>query len=475
MNQPNLIDGVWIAADDAGTIDVLDAATDEVIATVPDVGEAETRRAVDAAASSLETWSTTPPESRIAIVRRIAEVLEHRTDHLASIIVRENGKPRREAMAEVAYAASFFPAAADAMASLEDEPLRIPGKTVVVRHRPVGVCAAITPWNFPLAMLAKKTAPALATGCPQIVKPAEQTPLSAIAFAEIVMEAGVPAGALGLVTGDPATIGRTLLEDERVRKLSFTGSTEVGRILMRGAASNITRLSLELGGHAPLIVFEDADLDEALRITIAAKFRNGGQTCISPNRFLVHRAIHDEFATALARKVASLRSGPGDRTETDLGPLIDAAAVTKVERHVQDAVEKGGRLLTGGGRRRVEGCVDRFPEPAVLTGCTPEMLCWREETFGPVCPIAAFDDEDTAIRMANDSRHGLAAYAVTRDPDRMTRLGHRLEAGIIGINDPAPGVARVPFGGLKHSGFGREGGRWGMAEYLEPITVSIGS
>lgn len=473
MDHLDLIAGCWTGADDGRTFDVRDPATDDLVGRVPDVGAAETRRAIDAATAALEGWQATPVADRVAILHAIAAGLEAEAKDLATIIVRENGKPRREALAEVTYAASFFTAAADAVGDLQDETVSVPGKRIRVRYRPVGVTAAITPWNFPLAMLAKKTAPAFATGCPQIVKPAEQTPLSAIAFARIAVEAGVPAGVLGLVTGDPATIGATLLGDPRVRKVSFTGSTEVGRLLMRGAADHFQRLSLELGGHAAMLVFEDADLDDAIRIAMAAKFRNGGQTCVCPNRFLVHRSIHEAFVERLAAAVSALRSGRGDDDATDLGPLIDDAGLAKVEAHVADAIERGARLVTGGGRRRVEGCADRFPEPAVLVDCGPGMRCWHEETFGPVCPVRAFDEESEAIAIANDSEYGLASYAITRDAARIDRLSRSLQTGIIGINDPVPAIARVPFGGLKLSGFGREGGRWGLREYVEPVTISV--
>ncbi len=468
----NLIGGRWSVADAGATFAVRDPATEAIIAEVPSLGQTEVRRAIDAASAVRSGWESTPVADRVEILRRIETGLLAATDELAAIIVSENGKPLREARAEVAYAASFFPAAANAIVDIEEEFVPVDGKRVRVRYRPVGVSAAITPWNFPLAMLAKKTAPALATGCPQIVKPAEQTPLSAIAFAQIAVEAGVPSGVLSLVTGDPATIAAAILGDARVRKLSFTGSTEVGRLLMRGAAERMLRLSLELGGHAPMLVFEDADLDEAVRIAMAAKFRNGGQTCVCPNRFLVQRTVHDAFVDRLATAVASLRSGHGSSPDVELGPLIDGAGMAKVMGHIEDAVANGATVVTGGGRRIVPGCVDRFPEPTVLTGVGPGMRCWHEETFGPVCPVRAFDDEEEAVLLANDTEFGLASYAITHDAARIERLSRTLESGIVGINDPVPAIAVVPFGGLKQSGFGREGGKWGVHEYLEPVTVS---
>ena len=472
MNTRNLIGDTWIEPTPGRGLEVLDPARDEVVAVVPDVGAGETTEAIDAAERALEGWAGTSPRTRASVLRSLADLLGQRRDHLAHLITLEQGKPLAESRAEVTYAASFLPVAADAATAVSPDFPRVPKKSVTVHHRPVGVTAAITPWNFPLAMLAKKSASALAVGCTQIIKPAEQTPLTAIAFVELAREAGIPPGVINLVTGHPEPIGRTLLEDGRVRKLSFTGSTEVGRILMRGAAEELVRLSLELGGHAPFLVFEDADLDRAVSMALAAKFRNGGQTCVCPNRFLVHRKRHDAFVERLAAAATALTSGPGDREGVDLGPLIDDAGLEKVESHVRDAVGRGANLVCGGGRRVVDGFTDRFPEPTVLTSISREMRCWTEETFGPVCPVRAFEDDDEAIRLANDSRHGLAAYAVTTDRSRIDRLGRELTAGIIGVNDAIPAVAAVPFGGVGHSGFGREGGRWGLAEYLETITVS---
>ncbi|MAD78084.1 MAG: succinate-semialdehyde dehydrogenase (NADP(+)) [Planctomycetaceae bacterium] len=472
MNTRNLIGGTWLEPSPGRGLEVRDPARDHVVAVVPDVGVGETIEAIDAAERALEGWAGTSAGTRASILRRLAVLLDERRDQLAHLITLEQGKPLAESQAEVSYAASFLPVAADAATALSPDFPRVPARSVTVHQRPVGVTAAITPWNFPLAMLAKKSASALAVGCTQIIKPAEQTPLSAIAFVELAREAGIPPGVINLVTGHPEPIGRTLLEDGRVRKLSFTGSTEVGRILMRGAAEELVRLSLELGGHAPFLVFEDADLDRAVSMALTAKFRNGGQTCVCPNRFLVHRNRHDDFVERLAAAATALTSGPGDREGVDLGPLIDDAGLRKVESHVRDAVDRGADLVCGGGRRVVEGFTDRFPEPTVLTSISREMRCWTEETFGPVCPVRAFADDDEAIRLANDSKHGLAAYAVTTDRSRIDRLGRELNAGIIGVNDAIPAVAAVPFGGIGHSGFGREGGRWGLAEYLETITVS---
>ena len=472
MREANLIGGDWVDSDAGRTLEVLDPATDALVGRVPAMGRAETTRAVDAAAAAFPGWAARPAAARAATLREIASRMEAAKSGLAALVTAEQGKPLAEAAAEVEYAQSFFEVAAAAVGTLEDERPSVSGKSIRVRRRPVGVAVAITPWNFPIAMLAKKVAPALAAGCTQILKPAEQTPLSAIAFAEIAVEAGVPAGVFNLLTGDPAPIAEVLLADSRVRKLSFTGSTEVGRLLMRGGATNLLRLSLELGGHAPMLVFEDAGIESAVRIAMAAKYRNGGQTCICPNRFLVHESIHDAFVAALAAASAALVSGIGTQPGVALGPMIDDVAIAKVEAHVADAIRHGATLVTGGGRRRVAGAADRFHEPTVLAGCTGEMRCWREETFGPVCPVRSFRDDDEAIELANDSEYGLAAYAITSAPDRIERLGTSLQAGVIGINDPGPAVAAVPFGGVRHSGFGREGGRWGLEEYLELVTVS---
>ena len=472
MNTANIVGNHRIPAAKDREMMVLDPATDELVATVPDCGAAETIQAIDAAADAFQRWRLVPAADRASVLLAFAEALTADRERLASILTREQGKPLAESRMEIDYAASFLPVAAEAVLGIEDERIDLPGKDVQVRHRPLGVTAAITPWNFPIAMLAKKTAPALAAGCVQVVKPAEQTPLSAIAFAEIGLRVGIPPGVLNVITGSPEPIGEALLADPRVRKISFTGSTEIGRLLMRGGARNLLRLSLELGGHAPLIVFEDADLDQAIDVAITAKFRNAGQTCISPNRFLIHHSLHDAFVDRLVVAATSLVSGRGDQDGVQLGPLIDDAAVAKVFAHVEDATASGASLACGGGRRTFAGLTDRFPEPTVLVNTGPDMLCWQEETFGPVCPVRSFTDDDEALELANDTEYGLAGYAITDDPERIARLGRDLQAGIIGINDGGPAVAQVPFGGIKHSGFGREGGRWGVQEYLELTTVS---
>lgn len=397
-------------------------------------------------------------------------------ERLALLMTREQGKPLAESRVEIAYAASFIEWAAEEAKRVEGEiiPASKTGKRILVLRQPVGVTAAITPWNFPAAMITRKLGPALATGCTMVVKPAESTPLSALALGELALEAGIPAGVFNIVTGDAEAIGKELLENETVRALSFTGSTEVGKILMRQAAHHVTRLSLELGGHAPFIVFDDADLEAAVEGAMASKFRNMGQTCICANRFLVQEGIYDDFVTALERATARLRVGNGAEEGVQVGPLIDDEAVAKVERHVEDALAHGAKLRLGGERRRIDGLADRFYAPTILENCTPEMLVSREETFGPVAPVRRFRHEQEAIEAANDSPYGLAAYFYTRDASRLMRVAEALEYGVVGANDGAPSTAQAPFGGVKQSGFGREGGRYAMDEYLSIKYVSWG-
>lgn len=456
---------------DTERFDVTDPADDAVVGSAPRDGAAEVRAAIDQAAAGQPDWASRSAGARAEIMDAVAASLIHETEPLAAIITSEQGKPLREARAEVAYAAGFFTVAARECVRLDDETIPVPGKLAEVRHRPIGVAAAITPWNFPLAMLAKKTAAALAVGCSQLVKPAEQTPLSAMRLARIAVDSGVPVGVLGIVTGPPDVLGEAMFGDPRLRKVSFTGSTEVGRLLIARSAANIIPLSLELGGHAPMLVFDDADLGLAIDLAMTAKFRNGGQTCIAPNRFLVQAGIHDRFVEGLVERASALTSGRGG-DDLDLGPLIDDAAVAKVQRHIDDAVSHGASVALGGGLRSIAGLADRFPEPTVLLQTGPKMQCWREETFGPVCPIRRFTSEDEAIELANASPYGLAGYVATGSCERGSRVASRLDCGIIGVNDGLPAVPDVPFGGVKQSGFGREGGRLGLQEYLEPITIS---
>jgi succinate-semialdehyde dehydrogenase/glutarate-semialdehyde dehydrogenase len=476
LQTKNLIGGRWTSARSGERLPVTNPATDEEIAQVPRGGAEDARGAIEAAAEALPAWRARTAIDRGAILRRLAVLMLEHQERLAALMTAEQGKPLAESRGEIAYAASFVDWAAEEGKRVYGEtvPSSHPDKRILVLRQPVGVCAATTPWNFPAAMITRKLGPALAAGCTIVIKPAEQTPLSALAIAELCVEAGVPAGVVNVITGRSKPIGEELLGNPTVRKLSFTGSTEVGRILMRNAAQNLTRLSLELGGHAPFLVFEDADLDRAVAGLMACKFRNMGQTCVCANRVFVHRAVHDAFAGRLVQAVQALKIGRGDQEGVSVGPLIHDAAVQKAEEHVRDAVGKGARVRTGGSRARVPGCADRFYEPTVLERVTTDMLICREETFGPVCPLIPFDGDDDAVRMANDSPFGLAAYFYTRDAARLMRVAEALDYGIVGANDGAPSTAQAPFGGRKHSGFGREGGRYVMHEYLDVKYVSWG-
>jgi len=475
MQTRNLIGGDWVGSDSGRTFDVHDPATDAVIASVPECAAAETDRAIESAARAQERWAALPARERAGPVRRIGELMIQRRENLARLLTSEQGKPLDEARGEIAYAASFLDWAAGEAQRIYGRtvPPSTPDKRILVLRQPVGVAAAITPWNFPSAMITRKLGPALAAGCAMVVKPAEQTPLSAIALGELAIDAGLPPGLFNIVTGSPEPIAQAFLSNPSVRLITFTGSTEVGRLLMRGAAQNTTRVALELGGHAPFIVFDDADLDQAVAGAMATKFRNMGQTCICANRFYIHERIHDELVSRLVEQAKTLRVGVGTEDGVRIGPLINDAAIQKVQRHVEDAVNKGATVLTGG--KRVcpgPGLTDRFYAPTVLTDCTPEMLVFSEETFGPVAPICRFEMENEVIRRANDTSAGLAAYFFTRDSSRLMRVAEALEYGIVGANDATPSTAQAPFGGFKQSGIGREGGAWAMDEYLETKYVS---
>ncbi|MCH2144373.1 MAG: NAD-dependent succinate-semialdehyde dehydrogenase [Phycisphaerales bacterium] len=477
MQNLNLIAGSWCPADSGGTFPVLDPADDGLVAEVPECGIAETRRAIEAAHAAHPPFLARPAAERVDMLRRLSALMDDRVDELASILTSEQGKPLAEARGEIAYARSYLDGAAweaERMAMVEELDPERTGKAILVRRAAVGATAAITPWNFPIAMLTKKVGPAFAMGCTMVLKPAEHTPLSALAFGELCIEAGVPDGVMNIVTGSPEVIGEELMGNPLIRKVSFTGSTEVGRILVRGASRNLPRLALELGGHAPFIVLEDADVELAVAGAMSCKFRNAGQACISANRFLVHEAVHDRFVERLVEAAGRLVVGRGTDDGVDIGPVIDDASMAKIDRHVRDALDRGARCELGGGHVHIDGLTDRFHEPTVLTGCTPEMLCFREETFGPVCPVMAFSEIEEAIRIANDSPFGLAGYLWTSDRDAAIRLAPRLEVGVVGINDPSPVTTYTPFGGMKQSGWGREGGRAGLEEYVPLQTISIG-
>jgi succinate-semialdehyde dehydrogenase / glutarate-semialdehyde dehydrogenase len=477
MQTRNLIGGQWVGAESGAELDVSDPATDAVIASVPKCGAGETRAAIAAASEAFEGWRSRTAGDRARLLRRLADLMMERQEPLARLMTREQGKPLAEARGEIAYAASFIEWAGEEGKRVYGEliPSSHVDKRILALRRPVGVTACITPWNFPTAMITRKLGPALAAGCTMVVKPAEQTPLSALALGELAIEAGIPAGVVNIVTGDAPAIGGELLGNRTVRKLSFTGSTEVGRLLMRQAAQNLTRLSLELGGHAPFLVFDDADVDAAVAGAMASKFRNAGQTCICANRFYVQDGVYEEFAAKLSSAAEALRVGSGFEEGIDIGPLIDDDGMSKVVAHVDDARAKGATIRTGGRRMPPpDGLVDRFYLPTVLDGFDDDMRISCEETFGPVAPLRRFEHEDEAVALANASDFGLAAYFFTRDASRLMRVAERLEYGIIGANDGAPSTAQAPFGGVKQSGFGREGGHYVMHEYLDVKYLSWG-
>ena len=476
FRQQAFINGVWRGADSGATVTIRNPATDDVLATVPDMGVLETRCAIDAADAAWPAWRALTAKQRGTILRRWHDLIVAHADDLALLMTSEQGKPLAEARGEALYAATFVEWFAEEAKRTYGEVIPSPVATqrLVVLKQPIGVCAAITPWNFPAAMITRKVAPALAAGCPVIVKPAEQTPLTALALAVLAERAGFPPGVVNLVTGSAASaplIGGELTSNPMVRKLSFTGSTEIGRLLMAQCAPTLKKLSLELGGNAPFIVFDDADIDAAVEGAMASKYRNAGQTCVCANRLLVQAGIYEAFAQKLATQVAALRVGIGTEVGVTQGPLIDAHALAKVEAHVADAVAKGARVLTGGKRHAQGGT---FFEPTVLADVTPEMRCAREETFGPVAPLFRFDTEADAIALANATEYGLAGYFYARDLARVWRVAEALEYGMVGVNVGLIANEVAPFGGIKQSGIGREGSRHGIEEYLEIKYVCLG-
>ena len=458
--------GKWITADDGTTFAVRDPATGAVLANVPNCGAAETKRAIAAADAALPAWRELPAKGRAQVLQRWFAAINRNADDLAQMITAECGKPLAEAKGEVAYGASFVEWFAEEgkRAYGETIPATLADKRLVVIKQAIGVCAAITPWNFPLAMITRKVAPALAAGCTVVVKPAEQTPLTALALAALAEAAGFPAGVFNVLTGDPVAIGGELTTSPVVRKLSFTGSTEIGRLLMAQSAPTIKKLSLELGGNAPFIVFDDADVDAAVNGALIAKYRNTGQTCVCANRILVQAGVYEEFATKLAARVGGLKVGAGNEEGVVQGPLIDAAGLAKVEAHVADALAHGARVLCGGARHARGG---NFFQPTVLADVTPAMRVAREETFGPVAPLFRFATEAEAVAMANDTEFGLAAYFYSRDIGRCWRVGEALEYGMVGVNTGLISNEVAPFGGVKQSGLGREGSKYGIEDYLE--------
>lgn len=459
------IGGEWQAADSDATFEVFDPATGESLGTVPKMGAAETARAIDAAQAAWAGWRMKTAKERAAILRRWFDLVIANSDDLALILTTEQGKPLAEAKGEIAYAASFIEWFAEEGKRVAGDTLPTPdaNKRIVVVKEPIGVCAAITPWNFPAAMIARKVGPALAAGCPIVVKPAESTPFSALAMAFLAERAGVPKGVLSVVIGDPKAIGTEITSNPIVRKLSFTGSTAVGRLLMAQSAPTVKKLTLELGGNAPFIVFDDADLDAAVEGAIASKYRNNGQTCVCTNRFFVHERVYDAFADKLAAAVSKLKVGRGTESGATLGPLINEAAVKKVESHIADALAKGASLMTGGKRHALG---HGFFEPTVLTGVKPDMDVAKEETFGPLAPLFRFASEEELVRLANDTEFGLAAYLYSRDIGRVWRVAEALEYGMVGINTGLISNEVAPFGGVKQSELGREGSHYGIDDYV---------
>ncbi|MFO1103720.1 MAG: NAD-dependent succinate-semialdehyde dehydrogenase [Methylocystis sp.] len=473
LRERGFIGGIWVGADSGATFAVNNPATGAVLGQVPDMGVSETRRAIESCARALPGWRDGAAKERARIMRRWFELIMVDQERLARIITAEMGKPLAEARGEIAYSASFIEWFAEEGRRIYGDV--IPGPTdrrILVFKQAIGVTAAITPWNFPSAMFARKVGAALGAGCTMVVKPAELTPFSALALAELAERAGVPSGVINVVTAqDPAPVGLEFTQNPLVRKLTFTGSTEVGRILLRQAAENIQKCSMELGGNAPLIIFEDADLDRAVEGAIATKYRNSGQTCVSANRLLIHSSIIDSFAKKLAAAAGALKVGEGTQEGVAIGPLIEAAAVEKVERHVADAIAHGAKVLTGGGRHALGGS---FFQPTVLANVPPDALIFNEETFGPVAPLISFETEAEAVRLANATPYGLAAYFYSRDVARCIRVAERLEFGMVGVNETLISTEVAPFGGVKHSGLGREGSRYGVDDYVEIKYVCLG-
>ena len=467
------VDGAWIAADSGKRFAVSNPANGAKIAEVPDLGAAETRRAIAAANSAYPAWRAKSGKERAAVLRAWFNLLMANADDLAAIMVTEQGKPLAEAKGEVAYGASFIEwFAEEAKRVYGDQIPTVWGdKRLFAMKEPIGVCAAITPWNFPIAMITRKIAPALAAGCTVVAKPAEQTPLSALAIAELAARAGLPKGVLNIVTGDAAAIGGELTANPVVRKLSFTGSTAVGRQLMQQVAPTVKKLSLELGGNAPFIVFDDADLDAAADGAIVSKYRNTGQTCVCANRLFVQERVYDAFAEKLSQRVRALKVGVGTEPGVAQGPLINADGLAKVEEHVADAVAHGAKIATGGKRHALGGT---FYEPTVLTEVTPEMKLFREETFGPVAPLFRFSTDAEVVELANKTEFGLASYFYSRDIGRIWRVAEALEYGMVGVNTGLITTEVAPFGGVKESGLGREGSKYGIDEYLEVKYVCMG-
>ncbi|EEE07437.1 NAD-dependent succinate-semialdehyde dehydrogenase [Burkholderia multivorans] len=479
LQQPGLlreqayIAGAWRGADDGAVLDVTNPSTGERIARVPNMGAGEARAAIEAAHTAFATWRKTTAKERARLLRNWFELIMARQEELAALMTREQGKPLAEARGEIAYAASFVEWFAEQAKRIDGDviPSPNPDQRLVVTKEPVGVCAAITPWNFPAAMITRKAAPALAAGCTIVIKPANETPLSAFALAALAEEAGIPAGVVNVVTGKSREIGAEMTSSPLVKKLTFTGSTEVGRLLMRQCSDTVKKMSLELGGNAPFIVFDDADLERAVEGALLSKYRNAGQTCVCANRFFVHDAVYDEFCRRFAERVAAFHVGDGFDAGVNIGPLINEAARDKVDGLVRDAVAQGARVLVGGAPHARGG---NFYAPTVLADAKPGMAVLSEEIFGPVAPIVRFTSDDEVVRLANDSIYGLAAYFYSRDIGRVWRVAEQLEYGIVGINSGLISNEVAPFGGVKQSGIGREGSKYGIEDFLSIKYLCMG-
>ncbi|WP_036770919.1 NAD-dependent succinate-semialdehyde dehydrogenase [Photorhabdus australis] len=474
LRQQAYINGQWIDADNKVTFNVTNPVNGEVIAQVSDLGAAETERAIEAAQQALPAWRSMTAKQRSQLLQRWFQLIMENQQALAELLSLEQGKPQAEAMGEIAYGANFIEWFAEEGKRTYGEtiPSPLPGRRLITIKQPIGVVAAITPWNFPNAMITRKVGPALAAGCTVVLKPASETPLSALALAALAEQAGIPAGVLNVVTGiDAKTIGGVLTQSRIVRKLSFTGSTRIGKLLMAQSADTVKKLSLELGGNAPFIVFDDADINAAVQGALTAKFRNSGQTCVCANRILVQETIYDTFATRLAQAVDALQVGPASDVKSQQGPLINQAAIDKVQEHISDAISHGARILAGGKPHALGGL---FFEPTVLADVNESMLISREETFGPIAPLFKFRDEAEAIHLANDTEFGLAAYFYSRDIGRIYRVAEALESGMVGINEGLISNEVAPFGGIKQSGLGREGSRYGIEDYLEVKYLCFG-
>ena len=466
FRQQCYIDGQWLGADSGETLEVTNPSSGSAIGTVPKMGAAETERAVDAAELAFQSWRHRTAKERASILRKLADLMMENQEDLAALMTIEQGKPLAESRGEVVYAASFFEWFAEEGKRLYGDviPTHLADRRIIVIKEPVGVCAAITPWNFPSAMITRKAGPALAAGCTIVIKPAGSTPYSALALCELAERAGVPAGVMNVVTGASSQIGGELTSNEKVRKLTFTGSTNIGKVLMKQCADTVKKISLELGGNAPFMIFEDADIDAAVIGALQSKYRNSGQTCVCANRILVHDRVYDEFSEKLSSAVSKMKVGDGFGEGIELGPLIDMAAVEKVESHIMDAVGKGAMVAAGGSRHALGGT---FFQPTVLTNVKVNMAVANEETFGPLAPLFRFHSDEEAIQMANDTEFGLAAYLYSRDIGRIWRVSEAIEYGIVGINTGIISTESAPFGGMKESGIGREGSKYGLEEYVE--------